>query len=692
MSFVAPLMLIGVLGAAVPLLVHLIGKRRAPRRRFAAIDFVLRSNRRLARSLVIRQWVLLALRMALVAGMAVMMAKPFFLTESDLPALGGGAQSAVIVLDDTMSMRWKDSDGSLIERAKKRAAHLVGVLGARADIAVISVSKPAGPLPKLTRDSRRVRAAIASLDATYRHARLAPALTQAQLSLRRSTLQGRHIFVISDMARHGETTQSKLPAGIAVHYVDVAKGKSLANRAVVSLTAASSHAPGQHATRIEANICNYSARASRVRATLAIDGAEVARGLVNLEAFGCQTKRFEHSFSRGGAHDAVVSIEDDALDVDNRRYLRVEVEVDIKVLIVNGSPSPLRHRDELFYLSAAYASGGEGQAITPRVTTADDLERVRIDAHDLVVLANVRELPRKHVAELEAFVARGGGLLITMGDQISPRHLNRSLAKLLPQPLRGVTATTPDRSGRSALRIGRVDTEHPVVHAFFDERTGGGLRQARFYRVVRLRPRPGSSADARRVVASYDDGSPALVERRIGSGRVLLYTSTIDRDWNDLPIRPGYLPLMQQIARYLGRALDRAPRPPILVGARQRVAVMPSKQHRVSDPSGAETLWSIADVKRRKHLAIEVSRPGFYRVAVQGADRVWRPLERETFASNVDPAESDLRRAAADPAALVASAPKGTVRRAKRKVELWHGVGAFLLAFLLVESILTRRG
>ena len=170
MSFVSPLMLVGLLGAAVPLVIHLIGRRRAPRRPFAAIAFVLRSNRRIARRLQLRQLLVLALRMALVAGLAVMLARPFFEIRSDLPAISSSPQSAVLLIDDTLSMGY--GGGELFANARRKALDLVDMLsgGGASDLAVLAVSDPRGPISSLTRDVRQVRAAIGRIPVQFKDA------------------------------------------------------------------------------------------------------------------------------------------------------------------------------------------------------------------------------------------------------------------------------------------------------------------------------------------------------------------------------------------------------------------------------------------------------------------------------------------------------------------------------------------
>src|SRR5262249_3638935 len=139
----------------------------------------------------------------------------------------------------------------------------------------------------------------------------------------------------------------------------------------------------------------------------------------------------------------------------------------------------------------------------------------------------------------------------------------------------------------------------------------------------------------------------ALVEAEVGEGRVLLYTSTVDRDWTDLPIRPGFLPLMQQAARYLARSPMREPEPPGVVGRAHKVPVSPDDARiEVTLPSGARKLPERAELAGRREIAFaDTPEPGIYRVAVAAAGGPLLPRPALDFAMNVDAKESDFRKA-----------------------------------------------
>ncbi len=687
MSFLSPLMLVGVLAASVPLVIHLIGRRRAPRRPFAAIDFVLRSNRKLARRLRLRQLLVLALRMVLVGGLAVMLSRPFFETPSDLPAVSAHAQSAVLLLDDTLSMG--HGGGERFAAARRKAHELVEMIGSSAgsDLALLRVTDPSGPVGNLTRDLRQVREAIARVGLTALHATATRAVVRAGRLLQGSSRKVRSIYLISDLAAHGLPSKlPRLPEGVSLRPVAVRPAQEPANSAVVQLKATASSAPGVRATRLSARICNHSPRARSHQVTLLMAGSQVARGQLKLGSWACEDKTFEHAFGRGGVQHATVHLDPDALTPDDRRDLLLEVESTLRVLLVNGAPSPVRHLDELFYLETALATAGKsGQPIRVRQVVTADFAREDLSGHDVVVLANVRALAPAPAAALGAFVRKGGGLLVGLGDQVDAPRLNQALAGLLPQELRGKASTSPGAASAD-LRLGRLDTTHPIIAALWSRTSGGGLQSARFSRTFRLRP---ATRLERRVMAWFDDGSPALLEATRGDGRVVLFTSSLDRDWNDLAIRPGFAPLVQQLVRYLGRGTSGDPLKPLEVGATAKITPPRGATLMVvADPGGQERRWADQSLQGAEPLAFTITRPGLHRVSFAGADGVIRSLPRQSFVANVNPQESDLRPRAAAGALAEDGAPRV---KAMRRVELWHGLAALLLALVLLEALILRR-
>ncbi len=717
MNFLAPLFLLGLGAIAVPVVIHLIGRRKAERRPFAAFDFLLGVKKEVARKAKLRQWLLLLARALAVAAVALTLARPFRRVSADGVSVEAGPQAAVIVLDNGFSMGYRRGGETLLTKARRRARELVQQLGHEAEVALVLGAEavpgePAAPIDQLTRDQLRVTDAIDAAALTTRRGDLTSALRRAAAILDRAPNEARRVYLLSDgtaaSLRVGERPWPDGPSAPELHVIDVSGGAQLPNVALVGARVRPEPRLGARGVEITADIANFGdARVASLPVTLWVEGNAVARGLAEVDAHGRGVKKFAYTFPSGGVFDAMLEIGPDALAIDNKRYLRVEVRKDLKVLLVDGDPRPAQHEDELFYLETALRPGDRADsALAVATTAAPDLGRRRLADHDVVFLANVPALPATQAAELGAFVQRGGGLFIAMGDKVDEAAYAATMAGLLPQELRSARSTgpvggsgsgsgsgggaSPDDDSR-AERILHFDARHPVFSVFPPR--APELRAARFHRFFLLAPQPDD--DERRVLAQLTSGAPLLVEGKLGAGRILLYTSTLDRDWNDLPIHPGFLPLVQQSARYLARAPLREPEPPGVVGRVRELELVEGDQRlEIARPSGKKIAVDASRLTGRRYAFAGAVEPGIYRVAVAGQSGALRARPTLSFAVNVDPAESDLAKLAAGDAALprVAGVGAAAGEVPKRRQPWWHWMAAGLLGLLCLEAFLSRRG
>jgi hypothetical protein len=238
---------------------------------------------------------------------------------------------------------------------------------------------------------------------------------------------------------------------------------------------------------------------------------------------------------------------------------------------------------------------------------------------------------------LQRFVQGGGGLFAVVGS----RAVWPSGADIMP----AVMNATSDRTAGAAARLGALEYGHPVFELFRAPRSGD-FSSARFYGYRALTPVPGAQ-----VLARFDDGAAALVERKIGSGHVLLWSSTLDTAWTDLPVKPVFLPFVHRVVRYLasyrepqpwrtvGDVVDPAAAPGITGAARReipRIVVTPAGQRLTIDEEGPDVL--------------ELLEQGFYELRTESKEAA----PTAVVASNVDLHESDLR--PVDPDEVVAAA------------------------------------
>ena len=248
--------------------------------------------------------------------------------------------------------------------------------------------------------------------------------------------------------------------------------------------------------------------------------------------------------------------------------MHVEMARTLRVLAVNGDPRTIRNEDETFFFETALRSGIPGALVVSKL--ADDVSAEGLGAYTVVALLNVAQPTQPLAQALEHFVEAGGGLFVSVGDRVDTAVWNQRMAKLLPQPLglaRTAAALPGQHAGetvdeRPAERLLPLDRRAPLLAAFADQ--GDSLLSARFFKYTLLDPVRDTAL--RNVILRFESGAPALVERDVGKGRVMLLTTTVDREWTDLPIRPGFLPLLRETARHLVGAADEESAAASLVG------------------------------------------------------------------------------------------------------------------------------
>jgi hypothetical protein len=697
MSFLAPGFALFAALFVVPILIHLIGRSRAKTKKFAAIELLLRSERRVATRTRLRQLLLLAVRALAIAAVPLILARPFFEAESDLPAAVGGAQSAVIVFDDSLSMSLGVDGTTLLDRARARARRIAGALGRDAEAALLLASRGGGaPVPDLTADRARLDRALAEVKPSYRATDVTGALKRAAQLLASAPRPSRRVYLVSDLAAHGFDKDPPWPAGgPELVTVDVGDGKPLANRAVTDLRVEPAGNLGPRGVRVTVDVANYSdAPVKQLPVSLRVDGKVVAKGLLDLAPHEKAQKRFFHAFARAGdeaevgVHEVACELEHDALPQDDTRWARVEVRRDVRVLLVDGDPRTVRRDDELFYLETALRPGDAAESQLDLTTiTADELKGRALGDFDVIFLANVK--PSVDVAPLKEFVQRGGGLFISLGDNADPDAYDEAFGDLLPQPLQAIRS-----AGGDGEHLQRARSGHPVLAPLAGLGHDDALAAARFSRYALFKP---TAQDGERdVLLRFENGAPALVEAKRGSGSVMLLASTVDRDWADLAIQPVFLPLVQQAARYLARAPMHDPEPPARVGQRHDIPLADGDARlEVTLPSGRTRAFESDRLAGRRALTFtETNEPGVYRVAVaKKGQSAMLPRTSATFVVNVEPAESDLTRIGPERLAqLTTGGASGKGSQApRRRVELWHAMGAGLLLLLLVEAVLLRR-
>jgi hypothetical protein len=506
---------------------------------------VQRLVKRLWRRQRLRDPLLMALRMLIVLLVVLAVSRPRLEWQGGVPEHGGSG-TVVVIVDDSMSMGMVDRNTTLGSRAREAARKLVEELPEGTRIGLVRLgTRGERVLPLLTTDRKAVLEAISSLETGNGSTDLAGGLHEA-----RGLLEGApgeiHVFTDGAGPTVVERAQGELALLLEREITVIPHLVKATNPGNLSVSRVE-YGEGLEGGTLTVQVMNHGGQAMEAPCTVGLPGGTEITVFVQLEAHASSTEQFTVPPEVPGGI-AWARIEDARLPADNTHYFHLPRVGASRVLVVDGDPGTTPIRSEVYFLERALAPWGSLRGgVLPEVISPAGLVHLDPEVHQVVFLANLSD-PGPYAAGLVDFVRAGGGLVISGGENVTASRYNGSLRDLLPSPLRK-TRNLVGLDATGGVPLALPDAEIPLFSTF--TRAGrSGLAKMTARRVLTLEPF--SESEDVRTLARWEGGMPALVERRVGRGTVLLWTSTLDLEWGSAPLQASFMPLIQQIVGVLG--------------------------------------------------------------------------------------------------------------------------------------------
>jgi len=667
-------MLAGVAGVALPVLAHLLSRKRYDTVDWGAMQF-LELDPSAKRNLRLEDLLLLLVRMLLVALLAMALARPWFNGSWMGRWASSTSRDVVIIIDGSYSMGWEGSTGTPQAAAVRLARQFVGDLRGGDTVMVLDArEQPRMALAGLTRDRERIRQALDDLPAPSGSANLHEAVAKGIQILSTGTNVQRELLVLTDLqALSWKPDDATLWARLddlkaqstvlpRIWVIDSSTGElgKSANftleRLAVSRELAVPGVPIRFTSKVRYR--GGTAPISR-QVFVEVNGQRLADQTLrlNLTPEGEASVEFERRFDKPGSHLVSVILESDALPGDNRSDAVVVVTDSLPVLLVDGDRKLDPTRSETFFARAALAAAGADYSwIKPVVLTPDELNADTMRTAAVIVLANVASLTDETQSLLERFVTSGRGLLFTLGDK-TPKDgytldPDTPAAALFPVILYEVSAEPGGDS--PGVRVAGNSLELPWLREFRADK-GGTVTDARFSKwwkvgVRENRKSRGNESDTAQsptlgsasVIAKLSTGDPWLVTRRFERGMTAVLTSSLDADWNTLPAKTDFVPWLHELLFSLAstatnRNVDVGT--PLILNVPPELNV--SEYEFVGPGNKRFPAGRIQDDLQPGAILEDVTLPGVYRFAKKSADGKAAVTDQH-FVANFDRGESDL--------------------------------------------------
>jgi hypothetical protein len=658
LSFLNPLILFGLAAGLLPVLIHRLTKRDARLRRFSAVRLLLLSQQVMARPQRLKHLLLLALRILAVLSVVLMMARPV-LTDSGF-FTQGKEDAGVIVFDNSLSMGYREDGGERFAIAKGAAKEMIEASKGKV-IVIPTASNEGQAVPKKEAGLLLPEEALRELDRlslSFGRGHPAKALDSAYRQLRELKRPG-EIRILTDMTR-GDWEEFNLSAiaalsgDISITFVRIGGRDRDPNLAVQEARFVGGEAVVGVPLRLEASVSNRSGQSATPLVQLYLSGVKRDQKAMPLKAGEEGKVYFDFSVDKPGWVDGEIRLPGDRLPYDDTFYFTLRVGEKVKVLIVDGDPRTSLRAGESYYFANALRPGQtENSPFTLRIITEPEFGVYDLRPFDTVILLNVA---RPQASRLASVLESRKPVFIFLGDRVIPEEYHN--IALFPWRIREIK----DAGARASESIGEIDVNHESLQAFSGP-AGESLRKASFNRYFKVE-------GGKKSLLTLRNGDTLLSEADLGNGKLFLFTSSADLDWNDFPLKAAYLPLVQGLLKEavgLGKA---------------------------SFPKGVRVGESFGEKALPVQMAGPKGGPGIYQFKLVG------PAPDETRRGmNPPPEESDLRKVAPEEMKKKLGTIDMKVVEYKeglagslhgQKKELWPHILAFLLIVLGVEMALAN--
>lgn len=655
MSFLAPFFLLGGLAVAVPFWLHRLHREDPERERFSSLMLLEPGSRRTLLRQRLRYLLLLALRAALLVALALTFAKPTWQRAPEAAA-DRDAEYHIIALDTSLSMNHAGHWNAAVAAAN----NLIDELPGGDPATLVAAGDPVRILAGPTLDRGELHAALRVL----RPGAAAPdfgALLDSLAGLARDAGVAARLHLVSDLQQSALPTRfaDLIPPADTELVLHPIATEASANWAIATVR---HDRPGEH---LAIELRGFATPDAERTVQVSINGEDLETRPVSIPASGrasIQLPLPSARLAQGFNRVRVAVRPDDALTIDDEHYVVIEHGTRGRLLILSADPE---QRDAVYLVSAIEALGDASVEllVAPATTPLEE----PLAAFDAVIALDAGALGTASTTALTAYARDGGAVLLAAGTQVA----GQTRFPVTGQAL--ATGFDRDALGQ-ALGIGEADTSHPLLGAI------DAWRSVRFHRYQPIEPAPGDQIPLR-----LDNGAPLLIETTLGNsdppGKVLLFMSSLDTGWNDLPLSPAFVAFAGAIVDHLvhGSALPRVARPG------DRLALRGGGQ--VLDPDGARVLGLAGTISGED---VRLERPGIYDVR-RGGDAALvavNPVLAESDLTPIDAATlARWREAAALPNRPGAARTAPMATRDAGFAPLWRWLLGLLALLALGETI-----
>lgn len=546
MTFLNPFVLFGLAAAAIPILIHLLNKRKLRTIDFSTLSFLKELQRSTMRKITIRQWLLLLLRTFMIAFLVFAFSRPAL--RGNFGTIGSHAKTSIaVIIDNTASMDLHNERGTFLDQAKEQASQIIGMMQENDDAVIVRLSDfPESTMDAPSHDRQKLLTQVLEMKSSPKRRTIVDALRAASSLLRQSKNVNKEVYILTDGQRSTFASMSDEPAAAeplfdpaTQFYITGFSGSPAENIGIERVTIPPSLLQINKPVTVNAVIRNYGIVPVRNHlVSISIGPNRVMQKSVTLQGGQSSTVDFTVTPVRPGFITGSIELEDDPFEQDNTRYFSLSIPDKIMIALVTTDDRHSRYMTTALNVANTLSASG---SVTVHTFSPYQISTTMLASADVVILSGVTDVQEQSARLLQQYVANGGSMIFFPAAdtaRIEYRYLD-----LFSVSAGGILSTP----AQNPFTIDKVDFDFPIFTGMFDAPVKG-KREFESPNITTLLNFPAQRSI--RPIITLSNGSPLLWLREYQKGNVIGFSVPAAQQWSDLVFTGMFVPVLVQSVLY----------------------------------------------------------------------------------------------------------------------------------------------
>ncbi len=688
MTFLNPLLLFGLFAAAIPIVLHFFNLRKLKKVEFSTLSFLKELQKTKIRKIVLKQWLLLVIRVMIISLLVMAFARPAIKSVS----LGSSAAktTAVIIIDNTFSMSLVTDKGSYLNRAKLAAKKLLNNFQDGDEISVIGVGQLSNEIPPPISNKEQLIKKIEEIEISFASRTLHNAIEKAAQVLYQSKNFNKEIYLLTDLQKGRIYNTSselspikKTSSGNVLFYLIALNEKKPLNLGIDELMPDNQIFEKSKKISFTASVKNYSDQpVNNNIVSLFINGKRNAQQSISLPAGESREVFFETTLQDTGLVEIASELEEDDILQDNKRFFSVYVPNKLSVLFLADNSADNK------FIKLALGFPIDKIKITEKYLS--QLSSLKLKEYDAVFLIGSENFPEGD--NIKSYVKDGGGLILMPGSQSSLQNYQqvcRAFNISVPS-----TAVGKLNSTESIMQFSKVDFQNPLFRDLFEEKSNPQIESPEIYFYFKTT----SGAGGRNIISLLDNSS-FLSEYKVGRGKILAFASSLTLSWSNFPLKSLFSPLMNKILLHCASNVQNEQYNLTGTDITADIGGYTIPQIKVEKPNGAAEYFNADSLINKNYLTYKnTDEPGIFKFTSGGKLLDFISVnhdKRESVTEYVSEAEfedylSKIQRAEKFFSLSINDDFSKVIYQSRFGTELWKHFLILILILAVIESLVAR--